>query len=91
MARMATTRRGKRGNGGRLTAVDGWGATSADELVELRTQLAAAGTPGEVLRALDARAAPLGLESAEQFNPAQLDLNEVNKALSGSATVLLTG
>jgi hypothetical protein len=33
----------------------------------------------------------LGLESAEQFNPAQLNLDEVNGALSGMARVLLKG
>ncbi len=33
----------------------------------------------------------LGLESADQFNPAQLNLDEVNEALSGMARVLLKG
>ncbi len=55
---MAITRRGKRSgrkrsNGGRLTAVDGGGRPGGDELVELRSELAAAGAPEEVLRALD--------------------------------------
>lgn len=50
---MATTRRGKRSNGGRLTAVDGYGRPGVDELVELRARLAAEGAPEEALRALD--------------------------------------
>jgi hypothetical protein len=52
MARVVSTRRGKRSNG-RLTVVDGCGRPGSDELVELRTQLAAAGAPEAVLRALD--------------------------------------
>ena len=49
---METTRRGRRSNGRRLTAVDGWGQPD-DELVELRAQLTAAGAPEAVLHALD--------------------------------------
>ncbi len=41
------------GDGGRLTAVDGCGQAGSDELVELRTELAAVGVPEEVLQALD--------------------------------------
>jgi len=52
MARMETTRRGRRSNGRRLTAVDGGGQPN-DELVELRAQLTAAGAPEAVLHALD--------------------------------------
>lgn len=50
---MATTRHGKQSNGRRLTVVTGCGQPGGDELVELRTQLASAGAPAEVLRALD--------------------------------------
>lgn len=54
MARMATVRHGKRTISTHLTAVDGCGQPGGDgELVELRMQLAAAGAPQEVLRALD--------------------------------------
>ncbi|MGH3832842.1 MAG: plasmid pRiA4b ORF-3 family protein [Pseudonocardiaceae bacterium] len=49
---MTSTRRGKRNNDGRLAAVQGCGH-SDDEVAELRAQLAAAGAPEEVLRALD--------------------------------------
>ncbi|MGH3887249.1 MAG: plasmid pRiA4b ORF-3 family protein [Pseudonocardiaceae bacterium] len=59
---MTTTRRRKRSNGGRLTAVDGCGQAGG-ELVELRAQLAAAGAPEEVLRALDARDAEEALRN----------------------------